>query len=387
MTVHILNFSDWVDTEKLSAFDQDDVIIIYLGDWVFDAQEHMVLEVMHRHEATGRNIYWLIDDMYRPFLAEVPCHYNIRYVQGLMLAMYFRLFEQRLCALNQEWNSGADKFLLLTGKPHAPNRMRLVWRFWQAGLLNRSLHSLLLNDDLKTHCRRYFPELNDSEYSEFVAEAQNHADGAFRFDTVGHGTQCHFGGVPFDLALFRDTSFRVISETWRGNIVWTTEKTWLTMLNRQPFIMASVPGTLAKLRDMGFRTFQDYLPLRDYDCIQDTDTRWQAVITNTGYWLEHIRDHHSDIAADLEHNYHRVIELALVSRDIITDMLHEAGGPHRDPYRVLPMYDVLQDTWVPFYYGIKDPTWPDCYNEKDFHLLPQHIQRECIEVFNYEPRT
>jgi hypothetical protein len=51
------------------------------------------------------------------------------------------------------------------------------------------------------------------------------------------------------------------------------------------------------------------------------------------------------------------------------------------------MYDVLQDTWVPFYYGIKDPTWPDCYNEKDFHLLPQHIQRECIEVFNYEPRT
>lgn len=39
--------------------------------------------------------------------------------------------------------------------------------------------------------------------------------------------------------------------------------------------------------------------------------------------------------------------------------------------------------WLTFYYQIKDPSWPDCYTEEDFQLLPKEVQKECIEIFGY----
>ena len=42
-------------------------------------------------------------------------------------------------------------------------------------------------------------------------------------------------------------------------------------------------------------------------------------------------------------------------------------------------------TWQEFYNEIKDPSWPDCATENDFALLPEIIQKECTEVFGYQP--
>lgn len=43
------------------------------------------------------------------------------------------------------------------------------------------------------------------------------------------------------------------------------------------------------------------------------------------------------------------------------------------------------NSWQNFYQSIRDPSWPDCENEKDFAGLPQEIQKECQEVFGYVP--
>jgi hypothetical protein len=40
--------------------------------------------------------------------------------------------------------------------------------------------------------------------------------------------------------------------------------------------------------------------------------------------------------------------------------------------------------WLTFYYSIKDPSWPDCWQEKDFASLPLHVQNECQNVFQYQ---
>jgi len=40
-------------------------------------------------------------------------------------------------------------------------------------------------------------------------------------------------------------------------------------------------------------------------------------------------------------------------------------------------------TWEEFYDDIKDPSWPECKQEADFALLPQHIQDECINLYGY----
>ena len=41
--------------------------------------------------------------------------------------------------------------------------------------------------------------------------------------------------------------------------------------------------------------------------------------------------------------------------------------------------------WQVFYERVRDPGWPDCSTEKDFHDLPDIIQKELITVFNYQP--
>ena len=42
-------------------------------------------------------------------------------------------------------------------------------------------------------------------------------------------------------------------------------------------------------------------------------------------------------------------------------------------------------TWQEFYTEIRDPAWPECNEESGFDQLPEHIQRECTDVFGYVP--
>jgi len=46
---------------------------------------------------------------------------------------------------------------------------------------------------------------------------------------------------------------------------------------------------------------------------------------------------------------------------------------------------IAVSTWQEFYQSVRDPGWPECANETDFVNLPEHIQRECQEVFGYVP--
>lgn len=41
--------------------------------------------------------------------------------------------------------------------------------------------------------------------------------------------------------------------------------------------------------------------------------------------------------------------------------------------------------WKEFYAQIRDPSWPDCAEERDFFSLPVRIQNECREIFGYRP--
>lgn len=41
-----------------------------------------------------------------------------------------------------------------------------------------------------------------------------------------------------------------------------------------------------------------------------------------------------------------------------------------------------RNQWLEFYNSIREPSWPDCYNEHQFHSLPTWIQKEILEQFN-----
>ncbi len=61
--------------------------------------------------------------------------------------------------------------------------------------------------------------------------------------------------------LYDDTYFHIVAETRMGNepSCFISEKTWRPILNLQPFVYFGGYGALAKLKELGFQTFEDII--------------------------------------------------------------------------------------------------------------------------------
>jgi hypothetical protein len=59
--------------------------------------------------------------------------------------------------------------------------------------------------------------------------------------------------------------------------VFLTEKTFKCLKHGHPFVMFAAAGSLASLRDMGYRTFDSVIPNR-YDSLTDNTQRYLSVI-------------------------------------------------------------------------------------------------------------
>ena len=102
--------------------------------------------------------------------------------------------------------------------------------------------------------------------------------------------------------------------------------------------------------------------------------------------------HAKEIATIAKSNQHRLIELAKLDLQKLTNLI--------DTYQIdINVYELItftrypgmaehieQAKWSNFYNRIKDSSWPACDDERDFVNLPKHIQQECIDVFGYQPR-
>lgn len=366
------------DVEKIKInYNQDTLLIFGLFDYsIID-----YIPTMHQLVDSGFDTAWIFNEYYRRDHARMPKNVPIIFLNNMIAITFFQIHKQKLAQPNLSWNHDTGKFLFLTGKPVPRNRSGLLYDYYQDGLLEKSIYSFFLPDSLKQSCRDQFLNLSDSEYEKFINDVSQSPDSA---NPIESGGTIHYSGIPFDKSLFTDTSFRVISETWNKN-VWITEKTYITIVNHQPFIMAGWPGSLEQLRQMGFRTFEKYLPVSYYDEIQDHDTRMEAVVKNTKFWLENISNQEKEIREDVEHNvecfYRLVNDMMSTLEDFALDCDIDC-----DPYLVMPLYDITDD-WIRFYYNIKDPSWPPCYHHNQFHLLPDHVKQECIEIFGYQPRN
>ena len=233
---------------------------------------------------------------------------EIHYVDYFLWRTYDKVVRQNKSRINSSWNSNAKKFLVLNGKPFRKNRIRLLWKL--KPYLHMATWSLHVHSGTSQACRSLIPELSDSEFETFVTEYNHNPDQAnimFQQDSL------HYGGIPYDEKMFGDSLFRIITETdfivRPGVSPWLTEKTFLTILNNLPFIMAGDNNSLHKLNKMGFRTFEKYLPIPHYDEIRDEEKKLDAIVTNTNYWINSMIDR-EQIAEDVQHNHHRLAELA-----------------------------------------------------------------------------
>ena len=233
---------------------------------------------------------------------------EIFYVNYFLWRTYDKVVRQNKSKINLTWNNNSKKFLILNGKPGRTNRIRLLWKLKQ--YLRQAIWSLHVHSGTKHECRSLLPELSNQEFDTFVKEYNNNPDQA---NIIFQENSLHYGGIPYDEKMFGNSLFRVITETdfiVREDVSpWLTEKTFITILNNLPFIMAGDNNSLYKLRNMGFRTFENYLPVPHYDELRDEEMKLDAIVTNTAYWIGSMQDKEA-IAKVVRHNYERLLSIA-----------------------------------------------------------------------------
>jgi hypothetical protein len=227
------------------------------------------------------------------------------------------------------WNCDVGNFLFLGGVPSRSNRIKLLSKFYERGLLSQAVWSFFApwtsND--KQWCRQSLAHYSDTEYTTFVNQCERSIDSRYQSAknyskvSINEWDEQKLEEEPWinnigwiDPSVFSDTLFSIISE---GNAYppatdykFLTEKTWRTVFMRHPFVFAGYPEQFDYAKSMGLRMFEEYMLIPDYAHIKDEELRLEAVVNNTEYFLKNYQMNKSAIEKDIEHNYEVAMQLA-----------------------------------------------------------------------------
>lgn len=250
-------------------------------------------------------------------LNRVGSSYSYKNASNILFVEYFamqthRLINEGVHPYNKIWNTNSDKGLFLVGKPNKMNRLPILYQLYKKDSLDKFEWSLYLDDDIVTSIKKAnILELDDNELSTFLEHCGRKPDKApIKFNKTDDGDVVHdYSGFPFDSSLYENTLFSLISETEFNDSgsIFITEKTWRTIVNKHPFIMAGTVNILSHLKSLGFRTFEKYLPIPDYDSIANNKDRLDAICINLSY---DFKDRIEEINNDVEYNFHHFSKYA-----------------------------------------------------------------------------
>lgn len=229
---------------------------------------------------------------------------DIHFINFFVMKCWFPLVNPGGVPTNQTWHQQSNQFLFLTGRPNKIHRIRLLYKLMRAGLKDFCTWSFAVQPKYESVCRKFFEELSDDEYNNFVANYTRVLDREYHdwnyvkhFSTVEQFSEIpknnHFAFVSHDVTLYENKKFAIISETDFDRLfshAWVTEKTFNHIINRVPFIMAGEHKTLKLLELLGFDTFRDLLAIPNYD---DPDSAGYLTPCNRRYQFQHYtRQHH-----------------------------------------------------------------------------------------------
>jgi len=263
-------------------------------------------------------------DIYDVNTKVIPINWHLWYT-------YSEVFLNDTAIPNDKWNRDADKYLFLTGKPNRTNRIRLLWKMYAKGLLDKCVWSFfmaerhhLFNNRNKQYreTRRLLPELTDTQFNDFIFDMVRYPDAAaemVRGCTAGDWLSLM--GNKFSTELYSNTKFRVISEgsDIEDTNVFITEKTYQAILNRVPFMITGQTNYEKKLQEMGFKTYEQYMRNPNYNSIYG-DEQYDMVCDNIVGWMDYMR---VGIETDVEHNFKHYVKLALEAENILSKLNDE----------------------------------------------------------------
>jgi len=240
------------------------------------------------------------------------------------------------------WNYNTNKFLFIGGAPARINRIGLLSKFYDSSLLhNNAVWSFYppWTDDDKEYCRNLLSHYTDKEYTQFLKFATNQLDSTYKdtyfyikmtgkeisdanefnkpwWKNVGYINNKHF----------QNTSLSIVSDGPGNDLRFITEKVWIPIVNNHPFILADDPIRYQYCKDIGLRMFEDYMLIKDYGYIKDSNEQMDAIVKNTKYFLENSYRFLENIKEDIEHNKQTFWKLAQQNYNLCKNLEKNVGA-------------------------------------------------------------
>jgi hypothetical protein len=266
-------------------------------------RQDKVIVLFYYHEGDNPwNQKTRLDDLCRAHKLNPDCY---RFVSGNTVAkdvpnfVYFadhELFYWRANKNHQAlvWNNlpRSRKFTILN-RTHKWWRATVMADLHRARLLDDaywSYNTISIDDRPEDNPIRvdWFPGLAN-HINEFVAGAPYQCDD---LDSDAHNRH-HNLVIPH----FRDSYFQIVLETMfdadQSGGTFLTEKTFKPIKHAQPFVLIAPPKSLATLRDLGYKTFDEMI-INGYDDVVDNTQRWihvrstifALVVQDLYYWAD-----------------------------------------------------------------------------------------------------
>lgn len=229
----------------------------------------------------------------------------------------------------QNWNSLATKFLFLGGVPNRLNRIGLLNKFRKADMMDCAEWTFFKpwTEEQEDWCRSY-----TSDYDQLLTLCRS-------IDPVYEASK-HYGTAPsanewtkdtawIDPTIFNSTVLSIVSEGVNADDIsskYLTEKTYRVFVQRHPFLHASNPEMFDYIKELGFKTFENYMLIQDYAYLPNEEDRLNAIVLNTKYFLENCNLYKDNIEQDIQHNYNLFFKLAEQNIKILNSI--------RDTYNV-----------------------------------------------------
>jgi hypothetical protein len=202
----------------------------------------------------------------------------ITYQQNKFVPVYYWCH----AVIARDWFRFAEHDPLLTIKAPNPKNFLIYNRAWQGTREYRlKFAELLVNTGLYQNCITSFATIdNHNHYTDHVFKNDNFILKRSDLEKILiENTHNSAASADYSSYDYQNSLIEVVLETLfddtRNHL---TEKSLRPIACRQPFILASTPGSLQYLRDYGFRTFEKYID-ETYDTIQNASERLQAIIT------------------------------------------------------------------------------------------------------------
>ena len=380
-----------------TPIDTTDLIITACSEMYIDGLNDLIERIIkHNFKSVTIVVDWSVRKIYSQIWSdEIINKCKIIPISWYMVCTAIYLRKRNTIPLPSEWTWQNKKGLFLTGQLNRYNRIGLLKKLYDSNLLDNMIWTFPSPELQKDQVLKYFGDDVPNDFDGFFNFCSEHAiiDPVKRI--VTGRTLCWTSWL---LDGYKSTNFSIVSESLGDHV---TEKTYVAMSFRHPFIIPNKPKLVKELKELGFKTFENYLPYKEYVDIEDNITRIDMVVENIRAFPKVIEDHKEEISIDIQHNYNLLQSLTAEAEeqlmnilptlpDDIFDGLKPArellGADTHEKYleqEKILLEEENRKIFVKNYNVIRSDIWPDINDENDFRNLPEHIISECKEKFNF----